>query len=174
MSLRPALLLGALVIVPTIAAAQSARPLPLKRRARPTTAAITENDLMSRLYVFADDSMMGREAGTPGAMKGTAYIAAELKRIGLTPAGENGGYFLIPPPPPCAASDECHGAGTQAQAPPQIGSYKGTGGQAKPTRRTCRKGFKLKRGKCVKKRKHRKDKKGARRHNHGAGRGGNR
>ena len=93
MCLRPALLLGALVIAPTIVAAQSARPLPLKRRAQPTTAAITENDLMSRLYVFADDSMMGREAGTPGAMKGTAYIAAELKRIGLTPAGDNGSYF---------------------------------------------------------------------------------
>ena len=74
-------------------------------------------------------------------------------------AREQGGYFLIPPPPPCAASDECHGAGTQAQAPPQIGSYKGTGGQAQPTSRTCKKGFKLKRGKCVKK-KHRKKKEG--------------
>jgi hypothetical protein len=89
-------------------------------------------------------------------------------------AREQGGNFLIPPPPPCAASDECHGAGTQAQAPPQIGSYKGTGGQAQPTP-TCKRGFKLKRGKCVKKknRKHRKNK-GARRHSHGAGRGGNR
>jgi hypothetical protein len=90
-------------------------------------------------------------------------------------AREEGGYFLIPPPPPCAASDECHGPGTQAQAPPQIGSYKGTGGQAKEGSR-CKKGFKLKRGKCVKKKKkkHRKHKKGARRHNHSAGRGGNR
>ena len=76
MSHRTALLLGALVLAPALVAAQSARPLPLKRRPQPTTAAITENDLMSRLYVFADDSMMGREAGTPGAMKGTAYIAA--------------------------------------------------------------------------------------------------
>ena len=90
-------------------------------------------------------------------------------------ARELGGFFLIPPPPPCAASDECHGPGTQAQAPPQIGSYKGIGGQAKPAPRKCKKGFKLKRGKCVKKRtKTRKSKKGARRHNHGAGRGGNR
>ena len=93
MSHRTALLLGALVLAPALVAAQSARPLPLKRRPQPTTAAITENDLMSRLYVFADDSMMGREAGTPGAMKGTAYIAAEVKRLGLTPAGDNGSYF---------------------------------------------------------------------------------
>jgi hypothetical protein len=93
MSYRSTLLLGALVLAPAVAAAQSTRPLPLKRKAQPTTAAITENDLMSRLYVFADDSMMGREAGTPGAMKGTAYIAAEVKRLGLIPAGDNGSYF---------------------------------------------------------------------------------
>ncbi|MFL5619157.1 MAG: M28 family peptidase [Gemmatimonadaceae bacterium] len=93
MSLRSVLLLGTLVIAPAAAAAQSARPLPLKRRAQPTTAAITENDLMSRLYVFADDSMMGRDAGTSGAMKGTAYVAAEVKRLGLIPAGDSGSYF---------------------------------------------------------------------------------
>jgi len=93
MSHRNAFLLGALVLAPAVVAAQSTRPLPLKRRAQPTTAAITENDLMSRLYVFADDSMMGREAGTVGAMKGTAYIAAEVTRLGLTPAGDNGSYF---------------------------------------------------------------------------------
>src|SRR6476659_4363297 len=52
MSHRTSLLLGALVLAPSVVAAQSARPLPLKRRPQPTTAAITENDLMSRLYVF--------------------------------------------------------------------------------------------------------------------------
>jgi hypothetical protein len=99
MSLRSALLLGALVLVPTVAGAQAApasagvRGQPLKRRPQPTMPAITENDLKSRLYVFADDSMMGREAGTPGAMKGTAYIAAEARRLGLIPAGDNGSYF---------------------------------------------------------------------------------
>jgi hypothetical protein len=99
MSLRSALLLGALVLVPSLAQAQSATashraaPLPLKRRPQPTTTAITENDLMSRLYVFADDSMMGREAGTPGAMNGTAYIEAEVRKLGLKPAGDNGSYF---------------------------------------------------------------------------------
>lgn len=60
---------------------------------RPTEAAITANDLRTRLYQFADDSMMGREAGTLGAWKGTEYIAAEFKRLGLLPAGENGTYF---------------------------------------------------------------------------------
>jgi hypothetical protein len=67
--------------------------LPLKFDARPTSAAITAGDLMSRLYVFADDSMMGREAGTVGHMMGTQYIADEAQRLGLVPAGDNGTYF---------------------------------------------------------------------------------
>jgi hypothetical protein len=37
--------------------------------------------------------MQGREAGTIGNYKATAYIAAELARIGLEPAGDNGTYF---------------------------------------------------------------------------------
>ena len=53
--------------------------------------------MMSRLYVFADDSMQGREAGTIGGMKGTAYIANELKKLGLKPAGDSGTYFQSVP-----------------------------------------------------------------------------
>jgi hypothetical protein len=48
---------------------------------------------MTRLYLFADDSMMGREAGTEGHMKATAYIEREVRRLGLVPAGDNGTYF---------------------------------------------------------------------------------
>lgn len=60
---------------------------------RPTEAAITTNDLRVRLYQYAHDSMMGREAGTYGNIKATDYVAAEFKRLGLIPAGENGTYF---------------------------------------------------------------------------------
>jgi hypothetical protein len=60
---------------------------------RTTEAGITANDLRTRLYQYADDSMMGREAGTYGNVKATDYIAAEFKRLGLLPAGENGTYF---------------------------------------------------------------------------------
>ena len=60
---------------------------------RPTEAAITANDLRTRLYQFADDSMQGRRIGEPGNYKGTAYIASEFKRLGLKPAGDNGTYF---------------------------------------------------------------------------------
>ena len=70
---------------------------PLKHRPAPTSAAITARDLMSRVYIFADDSMLGREAGTEGNVRGTNYLAAEARRIGLEPAGENGTYFQTVP-----------------------------------------------------------------------------
>ncbi|MEP6591809.1 MAG: M28 family peptidase [Gemmatimonadota bacterium] len=60
---------------------------------RPTAPEITANDLRTRLYQFAADSMMGRESGTLGNFKGTDYIAREFKRLGLQPAGEHGSYF---------------------------------------------------------------------------------
>jgi hypothetical protein len=70
---------------------------PLKHRPAPTSPAIAAGDLMTRLYVFADDSMQGREAGTEGNVKGTAYLAAEARRIGLEPGGENGTFFQVVP-----------------------------------------------------------------------------
>jgi hypothetical protein len=37
--------------------------------------------------------MLGRRAGTTGNVRGNAYIAAELARLGLKPAGDDGGYL---------------------------------------------------------------------------------
>jgi hypothetical protein len=79
------------------AGAASSTALPLKLAPRPTVAAITAADLMTRLYIFADDSMLGRAAGTMGNVRGTNYIAREAKRIGLVPAGEAGTYFQTVP-----------------------------------------------------------------------------
>jgi hypothetical protein len=85
----------------------------------------------------------------------------------LYDAREAGGFFELPEQKPCAASDECHGPSTQAAPPPQIGSFKGEGGQFNNKAPACRKGFTRKHGKCVKKhRKHRRH----RRHHHRRGR----
>jgi hypothetical protein len=67
--------------------------MPLKYHGGPTVAAITPCDLMTRLYIYADDSLRGREAGTPGAIHATAYIEREVRRLGLKPAGDHGTYF---------------------------------------------------------------------------------
>jgi hypothetical protein len=79
-------------------AARDARPVwpdegPRTWAPRPTVSAITANDLRTRLYQFADDSMQGRRIGEIGNAKGTAYIAREFQRLGLRPAGDSGTYF---------------------------------------------------------------------------------
>jgi len=83
---------GAMLALPATLVAQQ-KPLPLKHAPQPTSPAITAGDLMTRLYIFADDSMEGRETGTPGHVRSTQYIADELKKIGLVPAGDEGTYF---------------------------------------------------------------------------------
>lgn len=70
---------------------------PEKRAPRPTTAAITEGDLMSRLYVFADDSMEGRNSPLSGHAKGSAYLVRELQRLRIAPAGPLGSYYQTVP-----------------------------------------------------------------------------
>lgn len=62
-----------------------------------TQPAITAADLRQRLYLIADDSMMGRETGSAGAFKASAYVAAEFRRLGLEPAGDGGTYFQTVP-----------------------------------------------------------------------------
>lgn len=66
---------------------------PYKWAPRPTTKEITANDLRTRLYGIADDSMLGRRIGDPTNYKTTGYIANEFKRLGLKPAGDNGTWF---------------------------------------------------------------------------------
>jgi hypothetical protein len=91
-----ALAVAALAAVP--AAAQAPRTQgPLTHTPRATTAAISAEDLRTRIYQLAADSMMGREAGTRGNVMGTDYIAAEARRIGLRPAGDNGTFFQTIP-----------------------------------------------------------------------------
>ncbi len=89
---------AAVLLLPASLAAQSSRPVwpdegPAVWTERRTGSDITANDLRTRLYQLADDSMMGRRVGTEGNRKGTEYIAAEFRRLGLKPAGEGGTYF---------------------------------------------------------------------------------
>ena len=84
----------------SVAAAATANPI--KFDPRPTTAEITPVDLMSRLYVFADDSMMGRRSGHPGNDKGTPYLERQGRALdehlgvpaGLEGPGQRAGQGL--------------------------------------------------------------------------------
>ena len=78
--------------LPAVLGAQG-RDLPRTLAPRPTVPAVTEGDLMTRLYQFADDSMGGRASGTPGHVMATEYLAAEARRLGLVAGGDSGSYF---------------------------------------------------------------------------------
>ncbi|HSE51707.1 MAG TPA: M28 family peptidase, partial [Gemmatimonadales bacterium] len=70
---------------------------PRTRAPEPTQAAITPADLMTRVYLFADDSMGGRILDSRGNVLGVEYIARELARLGLEPAGDSGTFFQSVP-----------------------------------------------------------------------------
>jgi hypothetical protein len=82
-------------LVALLAAACTAGRAPIPQAA--TEAEITEGDLRTRLEIIAHDSLQGRESGTIGNYKAAEYVAAEFKRLGLEPAGENGTYFQAVP-----------------------------------------------------------------------------
>src|SRR5437879_13858125 len=92
------LLLTLIAVMPVNALCQAPgsrapRTAPPKAPGWVSEPAITAADLRQRLFLIADDSMMGRETGSLGAFKASAYVAAEFRRLGLEPAGDSGTYF---------------------------------------------------------------------------------
>src|SRR5690349_11440142 len=59
----------------------------------PAMQAIREADIKRDLYVMAGDAMRGREAGTLDEMRASVWVANEMARIGLTPAGDMGTWY---------------------------------------------------------------------------------
>jgi hypothetical protein len=54
---------------------------------------ITEQDILTRIGVIAHDSMRGRDTPSPELDEVARYIAAEFRRFGLTPGGDDGGFI---------------------------------------------------------------------------------
>lgn len=87
------------LVAPTLAAQQTCPAvvpgvtMPLKYHGGPTVPAITPCDLMTRLYIYSDDSLRGREAGTINAQHATNYIEHQVRMLGLKPGGDHGTYF---------------------------------------------------------------------------------
>jgi hypothetical protein len=78
------------------AAASVPSRLPVKFVGGATRPGISAVDMMTRVYILADDSMMGRSAATPYNAMGALYIEREVRRLGLQPAGDAGTYFQYP------------------------------------------------------------------------------
>ena len=55
-------------------------------------ATITAGELREHAGLLADDTLEGRAAGSRGGLAAGRYIESQLKRAGMTPAGEGGGF----------------------------------------------------------------------------------
>jgi hypothetical protein len=91
---RLVLPLGAafLVALPLGAHAQ-ATPTVSPAAARRAAELITESGFRARLEALAHDSMRGRDTPSRELEKAADWVAAEFRRIGLTPAGDDGSYL---------------------------------------------------------------------------------
>jgi peptidase M28-like protein len=66
--------------------------------AQPATAPtpVTDPDVRRLLGALAADSMEGRGTATPGSARAAKFIAAELARYGVHPAGDSGFFQRVP------------------------------------------------------------------------------
>jgi hypothetical protein len=143
-----------------------------------STEALVDRDLNERLDAYQWENGQGIQlisTGTSPSDSSLLGVSADgtdayfFTRDTLVPEDENGsrvkvydarafgGYPIVPPPVPCKASDECHGAGTQAPPPPDIKTIAGApvGNAVPPGRAGCKHGSVKRHGKCSRKRHHR-------------------
>jgi hypothetical protein len=106
--MRPLLFLATITVVPVLSlTAQGQRALNnvsrtgigLSAEARAGLETITATDMKRRIEIIADDSMGGRDTPSRGLDATARYIAGEFRRLGLTPAGDSGGFIQRYPIP---------------------------------------------------------------------------
>lgn len=87
--LRSLTALALVLSAPAFAQTAPARP------AATSVAQLTPEQAALRAHVayLASDAMKGREAGTPEYDKAAAYVADQMKALGVQPAGDDGGYL---------------------------------------------------------------------------------
>ena len=66
-----------------------------RRAGRPVT--VSADTLRTLLFALTDDSMGGRDTGSPGNVKAADWVASLFQRYGLQPAGEGGTWFQTIP-----------------------------------------------------------------------------
>jgi hypothetical protein len=82
------LLAGLLLAAPAFAQTPLVVPAPLSQALEQVKPA----DLKAHVAYLADDKLLGRLPGTPGYQLAVDYVTAQLKALGVQPAGEKGSY----------------------------------------------------------------------------------
>ncbi len=86
-------LLTALSLAAPLAAAAQKKPVGAHQPAANAEAAIRESDIRRDLFALAGDHFRGREGGTLDELRASAWLAEQIRAIGLRPAGDDGTYF---------------------------------------------------------------------------------
>jgi hypothetical protein len=89
-SARPLVL--ATLLAATLAACASGRGRPVTEATHPLSSA----DVAQLLGTLAHDSMEGRGTGTRGYARAAEFVAGEMRRLGLEPAGDSGFFQRVP------------------------------------------------------------------------------
>jgi hypothetical protein len=77
-------------------AANAPAPATAPTAAPRAASAINAAALRRDISVFASDSFLGRQAGTPNAVKAAQFIASRLAQLGVEPAGDSGYFQRVP------------------------------------------------------------------------------
>ena len=114
-------------------------------------------ELISTGVSVFDSRLLGISADATDALFFTRDVLVPQDKNGeqvkLYDARADGGFEYFPPDVPCKASDECHGAGTEAPALPPIRTIKGSKGNETTTttkKKGGRRGRVKRHGRCVK------------------------
>ena len=71
-------------------------PKPPATAPAPAPGTITAEELRQDLFVVAADSFLGRETGTPAALKTARFLATRLATLGVEPAGDSMYFHRVP------------------------------------------------------------------------------
>ncbi len=85
--------LGFPLVTATAQSPARATKAPGASRVPAAMASIKEADLKKDLYAMASLDMRGREAGTLDELRASMWVADQLRKIGVKPAGTDGSYF---------------------------------------------------------------------------------
>src|SRR5215213_3513007 len=92
--MRDTLITSLILGVPAFLGAQSSKPATPGPISPPVAMSlIREADLKRDMYALGGDALRGREAGTVDEMRASMWLAEEMRKIGLVPKGEDGGWF---------------------------------------------------------------------------------
>jgi hypothetical protein len=84
----------------SLASAQTVTPVPIEAttiRSSAALPAVTAQAIRAHAEFLSSDLLEGRSTGSRGYELAAAYVAAQFRQFGLTPAGTDGGFFKAVP-----------------------------------------------------------------------------